>query len=280
MMKKNILALAIAMSLTLAACGPQTVQGGNDADTQPESEITAEVSSAEESSAAESSEAADEVSSEEVSIEEEDAGSEESTSTESVLEYTEFKPAEGLSTTYADLDNRAFAYDGKVYKMGEATLQDLIDAGLPFSESELKNADNNVNANYETTRYTVELTDLSTMQFVFVNTSKDSCKERDAVLQTVRWYSLYIPHDDYEASLNESIVKSINETAEKLSFSFPLNLDKNELIKNSGEPTKQDEYGNVSYTKDSEVYYGSSGYNFSFDKDTNQLKDVSISWLP
>ena len=186
----------------------------------------------------------------------------------------------GTLEKYADLDNRSFVYNGKVYKLGETTLQDLIDGGLPFDEKEIKNAENNVNGNHETSRYTINLNDLTFIQLVFINKTDDSMPEKDCLLSTVRWNVLYVPHDDYQDSLIEQIVSSINDCAKDLSFSFPYYLTKDELLEKCPDPTSTDEYGKVSYMVASEVYMGSSGYSFQFDKDTNQLKDVTISWLP
>ena len=43
-----------------------------------------------------------------------------------------FKHAEGLSDIYADLDNRSFVLDGRLYTLGVSTLQDFIDNGAEF----------------------------------------------------------------------------------------------------------------------------------------------------
>ncbi len=288
-MKKYMLAFSLAALIMLSACTTQTSLGNQKV---TESESVADVESVEEtvSEEAEDNKAgtlnkeADQNLDDSSSESEEsssDASSEASSSeTETKIEYYDFKLAEGLSEKYADLDNRSFVYNGKVYKLGETTLQDLIDGGLPFDEKEIKNAENNVNGNHETSRYTINLNDLTFIQLVFINKTDDSMPEKDCLLSTVRWNVLYVPHDDYQDSLIEQIVSSINDCAKDLSFSFPYYLTKDELLEKCPDPTSTDEYGKVSYMVASEVYMGSSGYSFQFDKDTNQLKDVTISWLP
>ena len=288
-MKKYMLAFSLAALIMLSACTTQTSLGNQKV---TESESVADVESVEEtvSEEAEDNKAgtlnkeADQNLDDSSSESEEsssDASSEASSSeTETKIEYYDFKLAEGLSEKYADLDNRSFVYNGKVYKLGETTLQDLIDGGLPFDEKKKKNAENNVNGNHETSRYTINLNDLTFIQLVFINKTDDSMPEKDCLLSTVRWNVLYVPHDDYQDSLIEQIVSSINDCAKDLSFSFPYYLTKDELLEKCPDPTSTDEYGKVSYMVASEVYMGSSGYSFQFDKDTNQLKDVTISWLP
>lgn len=275
-MKKHVLAVSLAMALILSACG--TSPASNDTE-ETESEVVSVADISETESQVSEDESTEETPDEaEESVEE--SSEEDSDESEIVLEYNEFFLADGLSETYADLDNRSFVYDGKLYKLGEATLQDLIDGGLPFKESELKNADNNVNPNYETSTYTLKINDLTSMQVNFMNQTSDSLTEKECLLSYVRWYTIYVPHDDYDDSLVEEIYDSINDASEHLSFAFPLYLTKDELLENSPEPTDSYEYGQVTYKVDSEVYMGSSGYTFNFDEETNQLEEVGISWLP
>ena len=75
---------------------------------------------------------------------------------------------QGLSEKYADMDNRSFVYNGTKLILGESTLKDLIDAGIPFDESDLNNSGNNVNVNYETERYQASINDYVTMHLLFL----------------------------------------------------------------------------------------------------------------
>lgn len=256
MKKKIMLAAAIAVLMSFTACSIT----GNQASQPTEAETTITETEA-------VTEAAEET-------------TEKATEAKKAAEAEEFTPVEGLSENYADLDNRCFAYNGEIYTLGESTMKDLIDGGIPFRESELKNKGNNVNSNYESDRYTVDINDYVSMQFVFINTTDDSLTEEECVLSTVRWYTIYVPHSDYDDSLNEEITNSINDAANSVCFSFPLTLTKEQLLENNSDTTEEDEYNNVDYKVSSEVYYGQSGYSFDFDDETEQLKDVTITWLP
>lgn len=192
----------------------------------------------------------------------------------------EFTPVAGLSEKYADLENRSFAYKGQIFTLGESTFQDLIDGGIPFDENALNNVSNNVNSNYETERYSVDINEYVGMQFTFINTTQSNIPEAECLLSHVRWYLLFVPQPDYDDSMNEKITSLINDAANYVCFSFPLTLTKEQLLENNGDATEIDEYNNVEYRVDSEVYMGDSGYSFKFDKNTNQLKDLTISWLP
>lgn len=191
-----------------------------------------------------------------------------------------FTPVAGLSEDYADLEKRCFAYNGQIFTLGESTLQDLIDGGIPFDENELNNIGNNVNRNYETSRYTVRINNYVSMQFSFINITESNISEAECLLHRVRWYSIYVPQPDYGDSMNEEITALISDAQEQVCFSFPLTLTKEQLLENNGNATNIDEYNNVEYLIHSGVYMGNSGYRFEFNKKTNQLEDVTISWLP
>lgn len=210
-----------------------------------------------------------------------DASDMESSQTADVTAEPEpFIPVAGLSEDYADLEKRCFAYKGQIFILGESTLQDLIDGGIPFDESDLNNSGNNVNKNYETSRYRARINDYVSLQFTFINITESNISEAECLLDNVRFYTLYVPQPDYEDSMNEEITALISDAQDQVCFSFPLTLTKEQLLENNGNATKIDEYNNVEYQIHSEVYMGQSGYRFSFNKKTNQLEQVSITWLP
>lgn len=209
--------------------------------------------------------------------------SDEEPGTETIVttETEEFVPVAGLSENYADLEKRCFAYNGQVFTLGESTLQDLIDGGLPFEDNALNNTGNNVNSNYETDRYTVRINDFVSLQFSFINITETNITEAECLLSMVRWSSIYVPQPDYEDSLNQEIISQISDAANSVCFSFPLTLTKDQLLKNNGNATEISEDGNyVHYRVDSEIYMGDSGYTFGFNKKTDQLEHCTISWLP
>lgn len=270
--KKRMLAgfITVMMSFSLVACGNE---GEAASESQSEQVTQEETESREEKIEIEASSETD------WNEETEDESNEGSAEFEIPIQ-EDFKPVAGLSENYADMDNRSFAYNGKVFTLGESTLKDLIDGGIPFDESDLNNKGNNVNCDYETDTYTARINDYVTMQFRFINITEDSMTAEECLLSSVRYYYLYVPQPDYDADMNVKITENILDAANTVCFSFPATLTKEQLLENSSEGVEQDERNNVNYYIDSEIYMGSSGYHFEFNKVTNQLEEVSINWLP
>lgn len=270
--RKRMLAglIAIMMSFSFVACGNEE-KGASES--QPEQLTEEEKTETKEETEGDDSLAND--------LNEETADASNDVSIEFEIPIQEgFTPVEGLSNNYADLDNRSFAYNGKVFTLGESTLKDLIDGGIPFDESDLNNKGNNVNSNYETGRYTACINYYVTMQFKFINTTGEAKTEEDCLLSYVRYYYLYVPQPDYDAEMNAEITKDILDAANTVCFSFPATLTKEQLLENNSEGAEENENNHVNYYIDSEVYMGSSGYRFEFNPTTNQLEEVAISWLP
>lgn len=205
-------------------------------------------------------------------------------SSEASTEFTipvdeDFTLAPGLSESYVDFDNRAFVYNGTKFTLGESTLKELIDAGIPFGQNDINNSGNNVNKNYETDSYTADINDYVSMQFRFANFTDSEQKAEDCVLSYVRFIHHFVPQPDYDADMNKEISEAMLDAARQVSFSFPTTMTKDELLANSSENAEEDGE-RVSYQMDSEVYMGSSGYSFKFNDVTGQLVEFSITWLP
>lgn len=277
--KKEMLTgfIVLMMSLSLTACG----NGEKDAVEGSTEQMTEETETTEVMEVTEETEATEAGSSSDGDLDKETGDERAEASTEFAIPVQEnFTPVEGLSDNYADLENRAFAYNGKVFTLGESTLKDLIDGAIPFDESDLNNKGNNVNMNYETSTYTASINDYVTMQFRFVNTTGDTMTEEECLLSYVRIYYLYVPQPDYDAEMNAEITESILDAANTVCFSFPATLTKEQLLENNSENAELGERNYVNYYIGSEVYMGSSGYHFEFNDTTNQLEEMSISWLP
>jgi hypothetical protein len=182
---------------------------------------------------------------------------EESTETES----EELSNVEGLSEIYADLDNRSFSVNGKVYTVGVSTLQDMIDDGVVFDEGDIANASNNLNPNYQSQGFNINLDD-----YYFVKLYTSNFTEENQTAASCPITQVYLP-------------VNLDKNNEILVFAFPLTITEEELRENSGEPTEYSEYisddGNyikhtLEYTRESDVYFGDSGYTFEF---TNGVLD-------
>lgn len=240
--------ITVVMGISIVGCG-------NDGKSTRETESTEQVTETE-MATEEESEAEDtgDAESDDSYADETDYSDDSEESTEFTMPvYEDFTLASGLSENYADLDNRSFVYNGKKFTLGESTLKDLIDGGIPFEQNSLNNSGNNVNKNYETDRYTAEINDYVTMQFMFGN----------------------FTDGEQKAEISEMML----DGAKQVNFSFPTTITKDQLLEKCSENAEVD--GKiVKYSVDSEVYMGSSGYTFEFDDTTGQLKEVRISWLP
>lgn len=297
MKKMAAILMTFLLCLSLAACGNEKEETSgkrssrtneeNDSSAQKDSDAPdekADESDAEQEGTSDLAGTSDEESKVDDSAESSSAeeGSEPSETFEVPIQ-TDFVAVEGLGDKYVDFDNRAFAYNGNVYRLGESTLKDMVDGGIPFEESDLNNKGNNVDKNRGTGRYNLEINDTVRLQCTFINTTKEPQKEEDCLLYSVRLYYLYIPQPDYISERNAKITEDILDSSKVVGFAFPATLTKEQLLENSSEGAEVDEGGydiKVAYKVKAELYYGDSGYSFHFNHDTNQMKEVTIDWLP
>lgn len=170
------------------------------------------------------------------------------------------------STKYADLDNRQFSVNGKVYTLGKTTLQDMINDGVPFNEDDIANASNNVNGNTQTD-FDINLDEYWSATVYVGNYTDENKVAKDCVVTEISYHN------------------SDDKTQNILGFNFPLTLTEEELKNNSGEPTENRTYSSEGYTTntyeyktESTRYYGNSGYTFEFTN--GQLERVSIEYMP
>lgn len=270
-MKKKALVAAIAVLMSFTACGKTEDSGSSESkvESATETEAVTEAESVIETESATEAETLSEA-----------AATDESSEADKSAGTENFTPVEGLSDNYADLENRSFAYNGKIFTLGKNTLQDLIDGGIPFKENDLNNSGNNVNKNHETASYNVDVNDWVHMQFDFLNTTDTNITEAECLLSSVRWYTNAVPLPKYDDSRNDLITENLDAATKIVGFAFPLTLTKEQLLANNSNPTEETKFNHVTYKIDSEVYMGSSGYDFEFNDDTNQLENVYITWLP
>ena len=172
------------------------------------------------------------------------------------------------STKYADTDHMEFAINGKVYQLGETTLQTLIDDGVPFETDSLNNAGNNVNPNYESDTMKVVVGDYWNLQIWAVNFTDSAKPAKDLPITKI-----YFPFKK-------------DKTQDVVTFNFPVDLSIDDLKANAGEPTENDHYeGDGGYTSDnmhyeyeSSKYFSEGGYQFNFIKGV--LDNVTITYIP
>ncbi|SFB84837.1 hypothetical protein [Ruminococcus albus] len=225
-MKMKILTAAvISAMLTLTACG-ETDKADTTSDKPAETTTTT----------AASEEVTTEPVTEEVTTETTPAvettvttTTEATTTTEEIPpepEKEEFKLAEGLSEKYVDFDNLALEFNGQIFRFDEATLQDLLDAGVElFTDADLdKQYANDVEAQ-------VKITDSIRADLMFrrINGISGTCP-REYVLDECSAILVNSPYDEitYGPNYGEGMVH----------LNIPLTLTKDDLFENSGEPLK------------------------------------------
>ena len=174
----------------------------------------------------------------------------------------------GLSSVYADLDNRSFAYNGVVYTLGVSTLQDMIDDGVPFDEEDIANAGNNLSPNKQSQGFKIILGDYYSAQVYMGNWTDDGKPIAECPITQI-----YLPvKQDMDNSM--------------LTFAFPLDITEEELVANSGEPTELREFvpegesysnNTYNYKRDGERYAGTSGYSFQFMKGVLKYLYIDIN---
>ncbi len=284
-MNKKLLAVSLIAMLGLTSCGAADGNSTNDAAVSATEAATEEATTEEAAEEATTEDATTEEATEE-STTTADEDSEDTTTSASDKDddednsETAAAPVEGLSDKYADLDNRSFAYKGKIFTVGVSTFQDLLDGGVDFKENDAANKDNNVSPNHSTEWYTIDLSHYSHIQVQFTNVSDGPMSAKDCPLQYVRWYTIYVPSFDDEER-NADIKADLEEAAKVVQFAFPITLTSEELLANSPDYTEYKEgFNQYNYKTESSKYIRDTGYEFSFDKDTDQLKDMNITWLP
>lgn len=284
MMNKKLLAVSLVAMLGLTSCGADNGGSSSDAAVSATEAATEETTAEEATEEAATEEATTEETTEEATTTA-DEDSEETTTTASDDDdnddsNTAAAPVEGLSDKYADLDNRSFAYKGKIYTVGVSTFQDLLDGGVDFKENDAANKDNNVSPNHSTEWYTIDISHYAHIQVEFTNVSDEPMSAKDCPLQYVRWYTIYVPNFDDEER-NADIKADLEEAAKVVQFAFPLTLTSEELLANSPDYTEYKEgFNQYNYKTESSKYIRDTGYEFSFDKNIDQLKDMNITWLP
>ena len=206
-MKKKLLAIALVAMMGLTACG-KSESSEKSEKKKTETTTEAETTTEEETTEAETTTTEEATTEAVTTTEKSDEKDEDKDKDE---KKSDPKPVEGLSENYADLDNRSFAYDGKVFTVGENTLQDLVDAGVPFKESDAANFDNNVNKNHSTAWYSIKISDYSSLQFQFSNYTDSNLKEKECVLSYARWFTIYTPLSTFEEDRNKDIAADLDK---------------------------------------------------------------------
>ena len=185
--------------------------------------------------------------------------------TSETTETTE-KPVE-TSGKWVNFDDMHFYINGKKYELGKVTLQDMIDAGVPFSDRDISKVSNTMNKNTEDT-IRVDLGEYWTATLSFANYTDGDLKFSECTLCEV-----------YYNAKKDS-------TQDVLTFDFPVTITKDDLFANSGTPDESKTYDDnpefiqdvYKYTKDAVKYIGTNKFQFEFTNGV--LQYLYITYRP
>ncbi len=175
-----------------------------------------------------------------------------------------------INGTIVNFDEMNFYVNGKKFTLGQSTLQDMIDAGVPFDESDLQNAGNNVKSNSGSDVFKIVLGDYYYARVYFMNDTEDGKAAKDCFAHEI---TLSIDND---------------KAQDILTFDFPFTFSMEELIANSGDPNEdifhyESDDGSyisdtVKYSKESEKYYNKNYYEFDFVN--GELDSIRMTYIP
>ena len=175
-----------------------------------------------------------------------------------------------INGTIVNCDEMNFYGNGKKFTLGKTTLQDMIDAGVPFDESDLQNAGNNVKSNSGSDVFKIVLGDYYYARVYFMNDTEDGKAAKDCFAHEI---TISIDND---------------KAQDILTFDFPFTFSMEELIANSGDPNEdifhyESDDGSyisdtVKYSKESEKYYNKNYYEFDFVN--GELDSIRMTYIP
>ena len=255
MKRKKIIAvlLAFCMVLSFAACN-QNKKSTDDTDeeTVEETKDTEETEKTEESA-------------------DEPATSETTESTEAT------EATKASRATYdgkiVDFDDMHFYVNGKKYTLGQVTLQEMIDDGVPFEEKDLKNASETLKKNSQSFGgFRINLEKFWSAQVSVMNLSDSDKPMSECIV--------------YKISIAD--LKNEHNSEVEFGFDFPMTLTMEELIACEGKPEEKGIYhfdgddgyyvDKYTYSKSSELYYGSKDFVFEFQKGV--LERIVLEYIP
>lgn len=169
------------------------------------------------------------------------------------VEHTIVIPTE-LSNIYADYDNPSFEWDGKLYTLGQFTLQDLLDVGAIICDDGILYDDS------------IEL---------FISNPDEMLRSDwvlsfDIFLEEGIWFEVTV-HNNTDEPKRAADCKveslTISFKNDRTKTSCPFSASWNDIIENSGTPTSisgDEMNGDIEYTRYEDENTTYSSYIFSF----------------
>ena len=260
MKKTKITALILTgcMALSLTACNFASNKRDRDDDDDKRAETTTEEETTKKETTAETSEETTTEATTEASSEETSAAA---------------PSREAFKGKIVDFADMHFSINGKTYTLGKTTLQEMIDDGVPFAESDIKHASDEMKKNARSlTGFKITLDKFWSAQVGVMNLSDSAKPMSECIICSIRVPSL---ESHYNNGAN-------------LAFDFPMDITMEELVANAGEPEGDnkkhydgdDGYYTDTYTysQKSKKYLGSKSFEFEFKK--GEITRISINYIP
>lgn len=171
---------------------------------------------------------------------------------------------------YVDFDNMTFWVNGQPFTLGVSTLQDMIDAGVAFHEVDLEDANNNLRKNLQSEGFTFDIGANSYATVKVLNDTDKGKRLADCVLSRI-----LVSFSDHPEEMADSI----------LTFAFPYDMTKEQLMENAGDPDDISHYDGSRYASDTieykrggQRYFGYNRFTFVFHDEV--LDYFYIEYLP
>ncbi len=196
------------------------------------------------------------------------SASSENTDNTDATDGTTNAPAQG-NGKYVNFDEMNFYINGQKFTLGKTTLQDMIDAGVPFKEEDLGDAKNNLKPNYQSAGFKIVLGEYYSAQVYAFNDTSEGKPINECYINEI-----YFPISD-------------RQEQDILSFDFPLTMTMDDLKANAGDPDKTSHYDSddsdyysdtFKYESESERYISGSRYEFQFTNSV--LRYIYITYMP
>lgn len=195
-------------------------------------------------------------------------GTTEVTTTTTVVE-TELRKPTGAVTSdkFNDFSDMSFSYNGKKYTLGVTKLSELVDDGVPISNS---------SSDFDQV--------VDKQSSYYKGFSFDVIPYRSATMTVANYTDNDLPAKD--CVISSFTLSPISELPEGVvTFNFPDLFTKDDVINSIGEPAQKSEFESngskfeiISYEQASDVYYGTRRYEYTF-KD-GVIDTISMSYIP
>ena len=173
--------------------------------------------------------------------------------------------------SFINFDEMNFYINGKKYTLGQTTLQELFDDGVPFEYYVQDDAETMLDPDTESSEYSVLLDGNFLFEIAVLNNTGSAAKMRDCCISEA------------------FILLADGDAQDLVAFDFPLDITQEELIAKCGEPQTPGEVRHfendngyysdtIEYKQECTKYYGYKSYSFEYVK--GELSRFTLHYTP